>query len=330
MKYGYILRRIAILVATLYTVITITFILIRLSPYNPYAYFLSQEQSMGIASPSQLAALSQYYYNLIPNQPIYVQYFEYLSSIMRGNFGHSLIYPQMTVANIIATRLPWTLYIVITSTVISFLIGTYAGQRLGYKRGGKVDGGVVTFFTVLHSIPIYGVGLILLFFISLKAGLLPSAGAYAVGITPGLNLAFIVSVIKHSILPISTFILGSVGGWTLGMRANTISVLGEDYVNAAELRGIPSSRIASRYVGRNAILPQFTSLVISIGFAFGGSVFVEQIFTYPGIGQMLVSSVGDGDYPVIMGITIIIIAAVLVSVLVADLTYQLLDPRVRK
>jgi len=143
-KYGYILRRIGILIATLYTVITITFILIRLSPYNPYAYFLSQEQSMGIASPTELAAMAEYYYNLIPNQPIYVQYFEYLWAIMRGNFGHSLIYPQMTVANIIATRLPWTLYIVITSTVISFLIGTYAGQRLGYMKGGKVDGGVVT------------------------------------------------------------------------------------------------------------------------------------------------------------------------------------------
>jgi len=330
MKYGYILRRIAILVATLYTVITITFILVRLSPYDPYAYFLSQEASMGIASPSQLAALAEYYYNLIPNQPIYIQYFQYLTSFMEGNFGHSLIYPQMTVANIIATRLPWTLYIVITSTVISFFIGTYAGQRLGYKRGGKVDGSIVTFFTVLHSIPIYGMGLILLFFISLKAGLLPSAGAYSANVAPGPNLPFIVSVIRHSILPISTFIFGSVGGWTLGMRANTISVLGEDYVNSAELRGIPASRIASRYVGRNAILPQFTSLVISIGFAFGGAVFVEQIFTYPGIGQMLVASVGDGDYPVIMGITIIIIAAVLISVLVADLTYQFLDPRVRK
>lgn len=157
-----------------------------------------------------------------------------------------------------------------------------------------------------------------------------SKGAFTTSIgKPGFNPIFIGSVLYYAFLPILTLTLVNFAGWVLQMRANTISVLGEDFVNYAEVRGLRRSIVEKKYIGRNSILPLYTSLIITIAFSFGGVVFIEQTFSYPGIGSLLVSSISNNDYPVEMGILIIITAAVIVGNLIADLTYSFLDPRVK-
>ena len=154
-------------------------------------------------------------------------------------------------------------------------------------------------------------------------------GTYDNDLTPGFNLAFILSVLKHAFLPVTVYVLGTLGSWMLNMRNSTISTLGEDYVNVAKARGLTPRRILVSYVGRNAALPMFTLLAINIGFIIGGSVIIEELFVYKGIGSFLLFSITQRDYTAMQGVFLIITISVVVSNMVADLLYSRLDPRVR-
>jgi peptide/nickel transport system permease protein len=156
----------------------------------------------------------------------------------------------------------------------------------------------------------------------------PTHGAYGNNVVPGFNLPFIASVLYHAAMPIFTLFFAFFGSWALSMRGNTISQLGEDYVTYAEARGLPSS-VVRKYVGRNALLPLYTMLIISLGFSFGGSVFVEQTFSYPGVGNLYVTALYNSDWLLAMGILVIIVVAIVLGMVIADLTYSLIDPRVR-
>ena len=146
---------------------------------------------------------------------------------------------------------------------------------------------------------------------------------------PGFNLAFIKDIFFHAALPITVYVLTTVGTWALAMKSSTVATLGEDYVTVAKARGLTERRIMTGYVGRNASLPLFTSLAISIGFIVGGSILIEFIFVYQGVGQLLLSSIQSRDYPVMQGIFLIITIAVILANLLADFLYSRLDPRVR-
>jgi ABC-type dipeptide/oligopeptide/nickel transport systems, permease components len=289
---------------------------------------MQQVESSGTINPRTAEALTQYYFGLEPTGPIYLQFYHYLSSVLHGNLGVSIIYNE-PVSTLIAQTLPYTLFIIITSTLLAFAVGTVWGMRLGYRRNTKSDTTATVGFTVVHAVPVYIWAVLLLFYLGFIYHVFPHGGAYGAGVTPGFNFPFIASLLYHSTLPILTLFLASVGGWMLGMRSNTITTLGEDFVRFAELSGVPPNRVASRYVGRNAILPQVTGVIISIAGAFSGSVFVEQTFSYPGIGNLLYNSVTVKDYPVEMGVFIMVITAVMVGTLLADLVYGLLDPRVK-
>ncbi len=185
------------------------------------------------------------------------------------------------------------------------------------------------FITVKRSIPIYVYAAIFLLFLGFYLHWFPVAGAYSAGVVIGFNLPFIASVLYHAFLPIFTLTFATFGHWALSMRGNTISQLGEDYVSYAEMRGLPSGWIAHNYVGRNSLLPLYTSIIIALGFSFGGTVFVETTFSYPGIGELYTTALSNNDWPLAMGILIIIVFAIVIGMIIADLTYSLLDPRVR-
>jgi peptide/nickel transport system permease protein len=328
-RFSWVLKRIGLsllrIFVTVFVVLLISFILVRLSPNSPVSAVLSSVQLAGAAGAKAEIA---YTYSLYPSGPLYMQYLEYVWAVLHGNLGHSII-SQLPVLDIVSEALPWTLLIVVTSTLISFAIGTVLGMLMAYRRGEKKDVGAITLFSITSSFPIYFVALVLLIVLTFTIPIFPHSGAYDVQLTPGFDLPFIASVAAHAFLPILALVIVNLGGWALTMRANTISVLGEDFVIAAETRGIPSFTIATRYVGRNAILPQFTSLVLALGFSFVGSVFVENIFTYPGMGYTLITAVNLNDYSVIMGIFIAYILAVVIGLSIADVLYSLLDPRAR-
>ena len=154
-------------------------------------------------------------------------------------------------------------------------------------------------------------------------------GAMSPGMQPAFSLEFLADVFKHLRVLLLVYVLSGIGSWILVMRSNTISTLGEDYVTVARARGLPDSRILTAYVGRNATLPLFTRLAISIGFAVGGATLLETLFTYRGIGFQLAKAITDRDYPVMQGVFLVITMAVVFANLIADLLYGWLDPRIR-
>ena len=195
-----------------------------------------------------------YWYSLYPTGPLYLQFFNWFWAVIHGNLGHSIISGQ-AVTTVISESLPWTLLIVLSSTVISFAIGIVLGMLLAYRRKGAVDTAGTTLATIVYSVPIYVVSLALFIVLTFTWPVFPHAGAYDISAVPGLNLPFVGSVLYHAVLPTLSLVIVNVGSWTLLTRASTVSVLGEDYVLAAETRGIRSSKIAISYVGKTPSSP---------------------------------------------------------------------------
>jgi peptide/nickel transport system permease protein len=325
---SFLAKRLAMALATIYAVVTLTFFMVRLMPGNAMSYLEAQLTQQGGLTTQQIAAQVQEAYGVSPTGPVWKQYLSYVGNVFRGNFGTSIIDPGKTVFSVIAGALPWTLLIVGLALLISFAIGAIIGTLIAaYPESAlsKIATGVVSF---LSAIPNYIVALALIYVVADQHHLLPASGAYSLTTTPGMNFPFIASVLQHAILPVLSYVIVAFGGWALTMKGSVTTIMGADYVRAGEAWGLSRRRLTQSYIGRNAMLPMVTNLALSLGYMFGGSVFIETFFVYPGIGYYLIQSVNQRDYPVMMGCFILITVAVVVSNLIADLAYPLVDPRI--
>jgi peptide/nickel transport system permease protein len=325
---SFLAKRVAMALVTIYAVVTLTFFMVRLMPGNAMSYLEAQLAQQGGYTPQQIAAKVQEAYGVLPTGPVWKQYFSYVGNVFRGNFGTSIIDPGKTVFSVIAGALPWTLLIVGLSLLISFAIGAIIGTVIAaYPDSAlsKIVTGIVSF---LSAIPNYIIALALIYVVADQHHLLPASGSYALTATPGVNFPFIGSVLQHAILPVLSYVIVAFGGWALTMKGSVTTILGADYVRAGEAWGLTRRRVTQSYIGRNAMLPMVTNLALSLGYMFGGSVFIETFFVYPGIGYYLIQSVNQRDYPVMMGCFILITVAVVVSNLIVDLAYPLVDPRI--
>lgn len=316
----------------IFGVVTFTFFIIRLMPGNPIdiyinnliiSYGLSYEEAKNMA----LALFS-----IDLEKPLPLQYVEYMANLLRGDLGKSIVSIGTPVSKIIAEFLPWTVFTVATALLISFTLGILLGMFAAYRRGSAFDSIITTLFSVLSSIPNFIIGILFIVFLGVYWRVVPFdmlRGAYSPYMKPGFTLEFIVDVLRHAAFPILTYVVTTMGSWTLLMRSSTITVLGEDFVLVAKARGLPERRIVTSYVGRNAILPLFTNLTISIGFVFGGSVLIESVYVYRGIGLRLVEAITTRDYPVMQGIFLVMTVAVVLANYIADILYGVLDPRIR-
>ena len=308
----------------------ILFFLIRLMPGNIIdsliglyisRYGMSYEDAYRLLSASFGIALEK---------PLHEQYISFLLNIFTGKLGLSMGYSNIPVIEIVAAAIPWTVFTVSIGLFSSFIIGILLGLLAAYKHGSIIDRFITTLSTITAAIPNYVFAYLLIVIFVTNARLFPMVGAYDASlVTPGFNLPFIIDVLRHAFLPILSYFIASFGNWVLYMRSNVITVLGEDYVQAAKARGLSKSRIMWMYVGRNAMLPLFTLLAINIGYIFGGSTLIEFVFTYPGIGYYISRSVSTRDYPLMQGLFFILIISVTLSNLIADFVYSRLDPRVR-
>jgi len=326
----YVVKRIAIAALIIYFVVTLSFFLVRLMPGSPVAALESQLEQEGGITPQQIQQQVQAIYGLSPKAPLWKQYLIYVEHAFEGNLGRSVTNPGETVVHILAGALPWTVFVVSVALLISFTIGVAIGSFMAafqHTRAAKLLTLVASF---LSSVPNYLLAIVLLYFLADLHHLFPVGGAYSVTVTPGFNLPFIGSAIKHAILPIAAYVITSFGGWALAMKGTAVAVLGEEYVRAAETRGLSERRITQSYIGRNAMLPQITSLALSVGFMFGGSVFIETYFTYPGIGYYLINAVNARDYSLMMGCFILITSSVVFCNLLVDFLYPLIDPRIAR
>ncbi|EJN57571.1 hypothetical protein HSB1_39320 [Halogranum salarium B-1] len=266
--------------------------------------------------------------NIAVDEPVYIQYIDYMTAMLQGDFGQSIWYDR-AVTSVIGPAIPWTVFLTASALFLAFTIGVSLGAFMAYKEGSTFDVASTGIGLVLNSTPGYVVALLSVAFLGYRFDLFPTGGRYASELTPGLTLPFLTSVLYHGTLPILSMAVVGFGGWALSMRGNSIRVLGEDYLRVARLRGLPTRRIAIRYVARNAILPMYTGLMIAIGTVFGGAVIIENIFAYPGVGFYLIQAINARDYPLMMGGFILITVAMVIGITIADLTYGWLDPRAK-
>ncbi len=331
-RSNYVLQRVVKAIVTVFAVATLTFFLVRLMPGNPIEQYIGQLIAQyGLPySEARDQAASLFVIDL--DQPMYLQYLGYIGKLAQGDLGTSIKSQGVKVTTIIVAFLPWTLFCVGISLIVSFVLGIVLGAVMAYWRGSVVDYGLTMIGSLLHSIPNYLIAMILIIFLGVRWELLPVVkmrGSMSPGIQPGFTLTFVLDVLFHATLPIITYVVTTVGTWMLTMKASTTATLEEDYVSFARAKGLSDGRIRTAYVGRNAILPLFTQFTLSIGFVFGGSVLIESIFVYRGIGQILVSAVSGRDYPVMQGCFLITTVSVVFANLLADLLYGYIDPRVR-
>ncbi|WP_224338069.1 ABC transporter permease [Haloprofundus halobius] len=326
----YILRRLVQAAITVLSTITLSFVLIRMMPGSPVDRLRAQllERNSGLSS-AQIQYRIEQQTNIVPDEPLYVQYFDYMTSILTGDFGRSIVKSNQPVADILANAIPWTIFLMSSALFLGFVVGISLGAFMAYREGSLFDISSTSVSLTLNSTPDYIVGLLLLTFVAYQLGLFPTGGRYASGVDPGLSLEFFASVLYHGALPILSMAIVAFGGWALDMRGNSIRILGEDYLHVARLRGLPERRIALRYVARNAILPMYTGLMIAMGAMLNGSVILESIYAYPGLGFRIIEAVNNRDYPVLMGCFIVITCAIVIGILIADLTYSRIDPRAK-
>lgn len=324
----YITKRAGYAVGTLYVAMTLAFFLIRMLPGGPKDYLKNKLiQSNKDLSMEQINSIVATYTNLYPDQPLHIQYIHYMVSILQGDFGKSVWFGE-PVFDVIMRAMPWTMFLSVTTMILGTSIGIVVGALMAYKEGSKFDVGMTVYTLVAGSVPYYILAILLIYVMGYQWNWFPTRGAYRSGLEPGFNLKFMWSAVYHVALPVSSMTIVGFGGTALGLRSNAISELGADYQWAARVRGLPQHRIALRYVARNAILPMYTGILMGIAGIFSGSVILETIYGYPGVGYVMFKAVMARDYPLMMGSFLLMTTATVIGIFIADLTYSKVDPRI--
>jgi peptide/nickel transport system permease protein len=324
----YVLRKVALFILTLWAALTLNFLLPRLMPGSPVDAALGKLASAGV--PITNAERNAIEIQLgVPHASLFTQYADYLRNITALRFGTSYSFPTQTVAQTIGKALPWTVVLVGVTTLVAFVIGTLLGVYAGWHRGRASDTAITVGATFFGAFPPFWLGLLLLYVAAFKYGWFPIKGGYSPGSSPSWSPSFLSDALQHSVLPAVTLAVTTLSGWVFGMRNNMINTLGEDYITFAEANGLRSRTIATLYAARNALLPNVTAFGLILGGVVGGSVLVEGVYSYPGVGGLLFTAVTNHDFPLMQALFLVFTLSMLVTIFVVDLFYVRLDPRVR-
>ncbi len=327
----YLIPRLIQYFLVIFVGITAVFFIPRLSPSDPVQRTIAQLRSMGSyldpASVDRMVADLTEMYGL--EGSMIDQYGAFWARLFRGDFGVSFFQFPTPVLQLIKVALPWTATMLITTTLISWVVGNIVGGLAGYYSRTRWSKILDAIAMVIRPLPYYIFSFALLVLLAYVVRLFPVAGGVSIGRTPSLTWDYIRDVLRHAFLP--AFSLTLLGGavWFQTMKLIVQNVNAEDFVQYAKLGGIRENRIVPRYVIRNAMLPQVTSLALALGQIFSGALITEIVFSYPGLGTLLYNAITTGDYNLIMGITLLSIVAITTAILIIDLLYPLLDPRVR-
>ena len=321
----FLLRRIAFYCAAFFIAITFNFLIPRLMPGDPSDRIIASFQ--GRLNEAQVAAIRK---SFGLEGSMWEQYITYIGSVFRLDFGISTVqFPEPT-ASLLFFAATWTLVLVGLAIFFAFTIGSFMGIHAAWNRGGFFDSFFTPINVMMNAFTPAIVALVLFYAFSLQLKWFPLGRAHDPNLFPGWDLRFIGSVLYHATLPVLSIFLVSFGGWHLGMRNVMINLLNEDFVVLAKAKGLSENRVKYRYVARNAILPQITSLALSIGFLLGGSLVTEAVFNYPGLGKFTFTAIGSRDYSFIQGQLLLLTTSVLVANLLSDIANVILDPRLRK
>ena len=319
---GYVIKRFFSAVLTLFIALLINFALPRLMGGNSGEYIASKT---AMNSPEYVEALTEQF-GL--NEGIFTQYISYLKQLVHFNFGISYANYPTPVSDIIINALPWTLLIVLSSTIISFAIAWVLGTLAAMKKGSVFDKTTVGISFYVQSVPYYFVAMILVMVFAFNLDWFPLSHAVSTRVTYTGMIGLLGDIIYHAFLPVLSLVLVGLAGRMIMMRSNILQVFSEDYMVLAQAKGLRRSKILSKYALRNALLPSFTGLMVSLGQAVGGALVTELVFSYPGLGLTIYNAIMNQDYPVVQGCFALIAVCVVVLNFLADLLYPIIDPRV--
>jgi len=302
--------------------LTLNFVLPRLAPGDPVNYLFGPE--VNTLTPAQRQQVRR---ELGLDRSVPGQYVGYFTGILTGHLGRSVRF-RAPVADVLADRVAWTVLLIVPALVLTTIAGTILGALAAWRRGSARDLGLLTGMLALDSMPVFWIGMILISVFAVRLGWLPSFGAMPPAIGED-RWTLALAIARRMILPVSTLTLAGVGAVFLITRASMLTTLGEDYVLMARAKGLSDRRVLFGHALRNALLPVYTNLTLSLGALASGVVVVETVFSYPGLGRVIYEGVLARDYPLLQGAFLLVTIGVVGANLLADLTYPLLDPRVR-
>ena len=323
----YFLNKLGWFLVTFVCGFILNFILPRLMPGDPVAAIVAR-MAQGMSDATGVQAIYQQYTELFgTNRPLLEQFFIYVRNVLRGDFGFSFsMYPR-TVADVLKSAIVWTLALQFPAIIVGWLIGNTLGALAAYLKGG-FDKVLMPISIFVSNFPAFGMAIILLVIFGVGLEWFPTSGGYGFDMIPNFSWEFIWSVIVHYQLPFWSIVAIAIGGQAIGMRSMSIYELNADYVKYARFMGIKDRKIIG-YVFRNAMLPQITGLALAIGTMVGGALFVEIVFSYPGLGYTLLNGVMGQDYPLISASTLIITVMVLSANFIIEILYGIIDPRIK-
>ena len=329
MTVGYVFRRFLIFLVVVWAAATFNFLLPRLGGQNPVRQKLvSQSALSGSVQLGLEEMVKEYEAKFGLDKPLWKQYLTYLSDMARFDFNYSIANYPRKVVDMMAEAIPWSFGLLLVTTLLGFIIGNILGALMAWPRAPKFLNYLMPPVMMLGAVPYFLLGLILVYIFGFYLGVFPMFGGYKAGTIPMLTPHFILDVLWHSLLPALSIILVSMGGWALGMRSMMVMTQGEDYVIFAEAKGLRDRTIFTRYAIRNALLPQVTALALALGTIVAGTVLVEVIFGFPGIGTVLYQGIRGSDYYLVQGIVFVVIVSIGLATFILDIIYPLLDPRI--
>lgn len=331
MYVRYILERLGITLVIVFLAVSINFIVPRLMPGDPIEAQLNHIMSSGGGATGDITGIVQAYRERFGlDRSMFEQYIAYWRSLAQLDLGTSISHYPDTVGGIVWSAMPWTIGLLGVVTLVSFAVGSLLGGLMGWPRAPWWVKSAGSMLVMLSSVPYFLVGIILLYVFAVLLRWFPAGGGLPIGMTAGWDFATVRALVWHGTLPALSIIVAELGAWALGMRGMLVGILGEDFITLADAKGLRPRRIFFRYAMRNAMLPQFTKLALTLGHIVAGAILVEVIFSYPGIGFQLYQAIQSKDYFVIQGIVLFLSVSIAVAMFVLDLIYPLIDPRIAR
>lgn len=322
MRMHWLLRRISTSITVILAALVINFVIPRLMPGTPVDFFAGGSK---LSAEVQQAIIRRFGLD----KPMLDQFWHYIANSIRGDFGYSFYFYPEPVWDLIKNALPWTVFINVTALVIQIIIGYFLGVTTAWKAGRKTDSILQTMALALQSMPLFWLAMLVIYGLSFMTGWFPMSGAY----TPAADFTNIFQrlydILSHAFLPILTLVIGQFGVFQLIMRNTMVNVLKEQYMMVAKAKGLSERRIKHRHAARNALLPMTTFIGLSFAASITGSVFIETVFAYPGIGKLVYESAFSRDYPVLQGCFLIFSVFIVLVNFVVDIVYKYIDPRIK-
>jgi peptide/nickel transport system permease protein len=329
LRPDYLLRRFGVFLIIVWLAASLNFFIPKFSGQDPIREKLLQQAARGGYLQAGFHEMVEEYQRKFGlDKPLWVQYRTFLWDVSRLKFGYSIAHYPKTVNALLRDSLPWTIGLLLMTTLIAFGLGTFLGALLAWGRAPQFLKYLLPGLLTLSAVPYYLLGLVLLYFLAFENRWFPLFGGYTAGTMPDLTWRFVADAARHSALPALSIVLAGAGFWALGMRGMMVTTQGEDYMTMGEAKGLKGSTLFVRYAMRNALLPQTTALALSLGSILSGAVLVEVVFGYPGIGTTLYHSIRQFDYFAIQGVVFTIIVSIALATFVLDVIYPLLDPRI--